>query len=132
MIVGRMWDHCKCTILNFCSWQATGVNVWFVMQIIQVTHSDLSSQLPGLMYEVDMIFCVNANTRFSKIHENHATCIPLATAFCAVDTSIIFELVSPGSFYSCESLFALEMYTDSGVSFLTNMFQSLQIHTATL
>jgi len=45
------------------------------MQIIQVTHSALSSQLSGLLYEVDITFCVDANTRFREIYENHATCI---------------------------------------------------------
>ena len=39
------------------------------MQIIEVTHSALPSQLPGLLYEVDIIFCVDANPRFSEIQK---------------------------------------------------------------
>jgi len=84
-----------------------------------VIHLGLPSQLPDLLYEVYIIFCVYAKPRFREIHENHVTCISInktMTAFlCAVDTFVFFELVTPESINSCESLFESGMYTYSGV-----------------
>jgi len=101
--------------LNYCSWQVTGVNGCIVIQIIQVTHSDLPCQLFGLPYEVDIIFYVDANPNSAKFMRITllASQKMESTVFC-----VLFILSFSLNWSSPEFplFFEWGMYTHSGVS----------------